>query len=146
MSFGFGIGDFIAIGQLAHSLYKDVYLIARGAPEEIRVLMGEIAILSQSIDLLIQELENPDSILIRAGETRVTMVNQVMMQAKGTLHELESFAKKHDFNVGAGEKPRYKRVWDKVKFAREKSSVDALRLKVQYHNGNMNLLLTSVAR
>ena len=77
MSFGFAVGDFIAVGQLAQSLYKDVYLVARGAPEEVRLLMSEIAILSHSIDLLIEEVKSPTSTLILAGESRVNMVNEV---------------------------------------------------------------------
>jgi hypothetical protein len=47
MSFGFAVGDSIAVGQLAQSLYKDVYLVARGAPEEVRLLVSEVAILSK---------------------------------------------------------------------------------------------------
>jgi hypothetical protein len=146
MNFGFSVGDFIAISSLAHSLYRDIYLVARGAPEEVHVLMGEIAVLSQSIDLLIRETEDPDSILVRAGESRVKLVNNVVMQTSLTLKDLEAFAKKYDFGAKTGERPKFKRVWDKVKFAREKSSIDALRTKVQYHNGIMNLLLTSVGK
>jgi hypothetical protein len=35
MSFGFSVGDFIAVGSLAHKLYEDIYLVAPGAPEEL---------------------------------------------------------------------------------------------------------------
>src|SRR5436190_2590798 len=39
-----------------------------------------------------------------------------------------------------------KRAWDKLMWATEESSVDALRAKVAYHNGVMNLLLTSAGK
>jgi phosphomevalonate kinase len=146
MSFGFSIGDFIAVSQLAHRLYKDVFLVARGAPKELQILMGEIALLSQSINLLIDEIKNPDSILVRAGEGRVDMVNRIMMQANATLKDLEKFADKYDFSAKAGERAKVKRVWDKVRFARELSSLDELRKKVQDHNGKMILLLTSAGK
>jgi hypothetical protein len=146
MSFGFALSDFIAVGQLAQSLYKDVYLVARGAPEEVRLLMSEIAILSQSIDLLIEEVKSPTSTLIRAGESRVNMVNEVMKQANATLKDLEKFAKKYDFGDKEGGRAKLKRTWDKLKFAREKSTIDELRTKVQYHNGAMNLLLTAAGK
>ncbi|KAE9369869.1 hypothetical protein N431DRAFT_345022 [Stipitochalara longipes BDJ] len=143
MSFGFGIGDFIAVSQLAHRLYKDVFLVARDAPKELQTLMCEIALLSQSIDLLIEEVKNPNSILVRAGEVRVDMVNRVMMQANATLKDLEKFANKYEFGEKAGERRKVKRVWDKFKFARELSSLNELRKKVQDHNGTLMLVLTS---
>ena len=62
------------------------------------------------------------------------------------MKSLEKFAKEYDFGPRAGEKAKYKRIWDRVKFAKEKSSVDALRMKVQYHNGTINLLLTSAGK
>lgn len=143
MSFGFAIGDFIAVGQLAQSLYKDVYLVAL---EELRLLLSEMATLSQSINLLIEEVKSPTSTLIRAGESRVKMVNEMMKQANATLKDLERFAKKYDFGDREGGRAKLKRTWDKLKFAREKSSIDELRSKVQYHNGAMNLLLTSAGK
>ena len=56
MSFGFSIGDSIAAGELARRLYREFYLVAREAPEELKLLMTEVGALSQSIDFLIDEV------------------------------------------------------------------------------------------
>lgn len=61
MSFGFSVGDCIAVSSLAHQLYKDIYLVARGAPEELQLLKSEIGTLPLSIQLLIEELNDENS-------------------------------------------------------------------------------------
>ena len=38
MPFGLGIGDFIATGELAERLYKEIIQVARQAPEEVKDL------------------------------------------------------------------------------------------------------------
>jgi hypothetical protein len=81
MSFGFSVGDFIEITSLAHQLYNDVYLVARGAPDELQLLNNEIGVLALSLDLLIQEVKDRDSTLVRAGESRLRMVGEVMKAA-----------------------------------------------------------------
>jgi hypothetical protein len=144
MSFGFGVGDFIAVASLAHQLYNDVYLAARGAPDELQLLNSEIGVLALSMDLLIQEVKDKDSTLVRAGESRMRMVGDVMKAANATLTDLELFAKKYDFNSSNARKG--KRIWDRVKFATEVKSVDALRTRVSMHNTRMNLLLTSAGK
>jgi hypothetical protein len=80
MSFGFSVGDFIAVASLAHQLYNDVYLVARGAPDELQLLNSEIGVLALSIDLLIQEIKDKDSTLVRAGESRMRMVGERMLR------------------------------------------------------------------
>ena len=145
MSFGFSIGDFIAISSLAHQLYKDIFLVARGAPEELQTLNNEIGVLSLSVDLLIQEVKDENSTLVRAGETRMRMVGEVMKQANATLKDLEAFSKKYEFKDLAG-KSKGRRIWDRLKFSTELSSVDALRAKITRHNTTMNLLLTSAGK
>lgn len=53
MSFSFSIGDFIAVGDLAYRLYRDVYEVARAAPAEVRELERELeresSMLSQAL-------------------------------------------------------------------------------------------------
>jgi hypothetical protein len=144
MSFGFSVGDFVAVASLAHQLYNDIYLVARGAPEELQLLNSDIGVLALSIDLLIQEVKDGDSTLMRAGEIRMRMVGELMKAANATLKDLELFAKRYDFNSSSARKG--KRIWDRVKFATEVRSIDALRARITMHNTRMNLLLTSAGK
>ncbi|KAF4624065.1 hypothetical protein G7Y89_g14107 [Cudoniella acicularis] len=142
MSFGFSIGDFVAAAQVAHQIYNDIYLVARGAPEALQLLNSEIGMLALSLDLMIEEIKNPGSPLVLAGEKRSQMVNEIIKQTNSTLKDLELFAKRYDFNKRNGQS-RARRAWDRAKWALEAKSVDGLRAQITRHNGSMNLLLTS---
>ena len=128
MSFGFAIGDFIAVGQLAWTLYRDCYTIARGAPQEFQLLLGEISTLSNSLKILQEEVSDPGSTLVRAGEDRVRMVNEMVSRINLTLKELQKVAKKYEI-LGTGSKG--KQIWVKFKWSVEFTSIDSLRSKVR---------------
>jgi len=91
MSFGFSIGDFIAAGELAERLYKEIYLVARHASQELLQLQSEVATLSMSINLLVAEVQDKDTVLARSGKDRVDTVNSVLKDTKKTI--LRNFRK-----------------------------------------------------
>lgn len=147
MSFGFGVGDFIAVGQLAERLYKDIYLLAQHASQELLALQSEVATLNMSINLLIAEIKDENSTLARSGEERINTVNGVLADTKKTLLELEKFSQ--SFAPGhkkAGAFGKVKSALNRTKFALELPKVDALRARLQYQNGTLNLLLMSAGK
>ena len=70
MSFGFSATDFVQVGQLAWTLYRECYKVARGAPQEFQLLVGEISTLSNSLTILQEEVKDPESTIVQAGEDR----------------------------------------------------------------------------
>jgi len=70
MSFGFGIGDFIAIGNLVWKLYKDYYLVFRKAPKEIELIKDELSNLNNIIRVLRDDIEIPFLVIRMAGLER----------------------------------------------------------------------------
>jgi hypothetical protein len=145
MSFGVSFGDFVAAGQLAQSLYRDIYKVARHAPEEVQILGKELAIFSQSIDLLNSEAQDDESILKQAGEDRVSLTNNIVSEAEVTLRALESILCKHELRGDPKcMRGKLRFAWDRFRFALDFASINKLRGKLQYHNGLINLLLTSV--
>ena len=145
MSFGFSVGDFLAALQLAKTLYTEVFLVAKGAPEALYVLKGEIADLTLAIGLLVEHANNPESALSKAGPDFVDRVNGVMERTYTTLKGLEEFAKKYNFDKASGRK-KYKIVWDKFQWAMNVSSIDGFRSKIQYHSDLINLILTAAGK
>jgi hypothetical protein len=146
MSFGISIGEFIAIEQLAEQLYKDVCLV-RHAPQELLALQNEVATLHMSINLLIADIKDKTSTLGRSGEERVNTVNGVLAETKKTLLELEKFSQ--NFSGGqrnAGAFGKVKSVLNKTKFVLEFPKIDALRARLQYQNGTLNLLLMGAGK
>jgi hypothetical protein len=127
MSFGFAIGDFVAVGQLAFTLYRDCFMVAKGAPQEFQALKGELSNLHNTLKILEEELKNPKSILVEAGEDRVRMVKEMVSGINVTLKQLEKVAAKYGI-LGDGSKGR--KIWVKFKWSVDLSSVDSLRNKV----------------
>jgi hypothetical protein len=56
MSFGFSVGDFIAVGQLAFRLYRDCFMVTKGAPQEFQALTGELSNLHNTLKVLEEEV------------------------------------------------------------------------------------------
>lgn len=129
MSFGFGVGDFLAVTELAWNLYRYCYVVARGAPQEFQLLLQEITSLSQSIQLLQEEAKDPNSTLVRAGDARIIMVKEMMGRVEVTLRELEKHAKKYE-KLGDSTRAKRKQMWSKFKWSVDATNLDSLRNKV----------------
>ena len=130
MSFGFAVGDFIAVGDLAHRLWRDVYSVARAAPQDLKELSSELSVLSQSISILVEDLNNPNSTLIMAGDSRVKLVTETMAGAKETLTKLQDFAKKHGA-IRTDDRSKVKKAFDRLRYAKDASALNSLRSKVR---------------
>lgn len=128
MSFGFSVGDFVSVGQLAWTLYRDCYMVARGAPQEFQLLLNEIQTLHGSLKILQDEIGNPESVLVLGGENRVRMVNDVVSQITTTLTSLSKMAKKHKL-LGSDASKR-KQLWARISWSIELSNINKLRSKV----------------
>lgn len=147
MSAGFSVGDFAAAAELAEQLYADVYLVARHASPELLHLQSEVATMSMSLNLLLAEVKDDESVLAQSGKERVDTVNSVLASTTGVLNDIDRLSKQFTFmQTKAGVLGKPKAVWDRVKFARDLRRVDALRAKLQYQNGIINLLLISAGK
>lgn len=130
MSFGFGVGDFVAVTELAWNLYRHCYVVARGAPQEFQLLLQEIAMLSKSIQLIQEEAKDPNSTLVRSGPDRINMVREVVGRVEETLKELRKHAQKYE-KLGDNSRGKRKQLWDKFKWSVDATNLDSLRNKVR---------------
>lgn len=115
------------IDIVPQKLYHGCYKVARGAPHEVQLLADEMKTLSSSLSILQAEAKDPDSILVKAGEDRVRLVNDMVHGIGETLKKLEKAAEKYGMLVSSSKR---KQVWTKFKWSMELSSIDALRNKV----------------
>lgn len=129
MSYGFGIGDFLAVGNLAYVLYNDLIKVARGAPEEFRLLVHELTTLHTMMRSFDEEFKNKDSVLARAGQDRHKLIGEILARINTTLKALNVCFEKHR-NLGSTARKGIKRSWDKIKWALDVKDVDELRSKV----------------
>ncbi|SCO84157.1 uncharacterized protein FRV6_08284 [Fusarium oxysporum] len=145
MSFGFGVGDFIAVGELCWKIYSRVYKVSRDAPEELRALIQELGNLSNTVNLLNEEVRDREDWIKRAGERRLEYTCKVMSQARETLEKMDRLANKYaelgtgDSSEGSKRSLRIK--WNRIKYALEVSSINELRSKFMSYNFYLTLLL-----
>ena len=130
MSSEFGVGDFLAVSQLAFTLYRQCYLVARSAPQEFQSLVVELTTLSTSIRLLQDEVADENSVLVRSGEDRLKMMKEMINRVEETLKQLEKIAGKYTKLLDPG-RSKARKAWDKVKWSAEMADIDALRNKVR---------------
>ncbi|KAA8911289.1 ankyrin repeat-containing domain protein [Sphaerosporella brunnea] len=142
MSFGFSVGDFITVSSLVWELYSKYSPGMRYAPQEFQLLVKELGTLRLTFQMLEEEANDPESILVVSGEDRVKMVKQTIGNVEETLKALAAFSKKYD-KLGDKNRPKWKQIWAKFTWTAEMAEMDALRNKINYHNGILNLLLIS---
>jgi hypothetical protein len=135
MSFGFGIGDVIAVGELCWKLYSQVYKVSRDAPEELRGLNQELGNFHNTIRLLLEELKDKDSVLLNSGDVRIDTVRRIVSHSEETLKKMQQLSERHaDLQTSSTtpEKRRRLRIyWDRLKYTRELHNINDLRSKVK---------------
>ena len=95
MSFGFGIGDFIAVSQLARTMHTKYIPAMRNAPQEFRILVDEVGRLHLLTGILVDKLnEDPESLL--TPPERKQTLESIVGRVQATLGELEKSVKKFD--------------------------------------------------
>lgn len=144
MSFGFGVGDFLAVGELAWTLYKDVYLVAQAAPQEVHQLEIQLSTLKNSLDILKEDFADEDSIVQRAGPERLKAAEDILKGVYETLQDLQiittKYKKKFDSSRG-----KLKRGWDKIGFAiTDAKEIDGIRSKVRTR-GKKSMIMANIS-
>ena len=91
--------------------------------------MKEVETLATSLKILQEEIEDPESILMRAGEHRIRTVNELVDSIFLTLKQLEKTAKKYEI-LGVDTGSKRHQVWTKFKWSIDSPAVDGLRGKV----------------
>jgi hypothetical protein len=134
MSFGYSVGDFIAIGQLIWSVYK----ACKGAPGEFQELSRELSTLYTILHELEDDAKTPTSLLNRHGPGRKLELDTLIGNLSTTLKQVEDIVKRYH-SLGRDQK----KTWDRVKFA-TKDMVD-LRSKLQFHINGINLFIGSLS-
>ncbi|ERF69902.1 hypothetical protein EPUS_05446 [Endocarpon pusillum Z07020] len=133
MSFGFAIGDFVALGRLAWGLYKQ----CKGASAEFAEVCHEVLSIHTALRELEDEAQNEDSILNRAGKGRQKELNNILQNCTEVLGQLEMLVTRYR-SLGTSQR----KVWDRIKFGDE--GIQVIRNKLVLHTSTLTLFLTSL--
>ena len=115
MSFGFGIGDFMAVGQLAWQVYRK----CKTAPSEFKTISSQLIslhIVIKDVNETIEEWELP--------EAKKSDLLQIGEDSKETLNELDQLLKKYS-NLGM----KSSRTLDRLRYPRADTAELRARLE-----------------
>jgi hypothetical protein len=128
MALNIEIDEIDVLSDLAWSLYQDGFRVARLSPE-LQQLLGEVSVLAHSTKILKEDVKDPGSVLVQAGEERIRSVNGLLAEIKITLSEVEKiFEGRESFLDGTNAKKRS--LWAKLKSSTGFSTAYSVRRKV----------------
>ncbi|KAH6724320.1 hypothetical protein BKA61DRAFT_665023 [Leptodontidium sp. MPI-SDFR-AT-0119] len=131
MSFGFSVGDFIAVGRLVLNLYN----ACKDAPGEFREINGKLSSLHIILCDLAEQALDPTSLLIRRGKNRGPEWREIRLNLEATLCELQDLVDRY--------RTMGRSAWRRVRLASE--NLSELRAKLGFHLGVINVFLDSLA-
>lgn len=131
MSFGFAIGDIVALGNLAWNLYKQ----CKNASAEFKEVQNEVLSLHAAVKELQDEAENEESILNRAGLGRKKELIDNIQNCTEVLAQLEDLLTRFN-SLGT----KRKKVFDVLKFGSQ--GLQEIRQKLMLHTSSLTLFLT----
>jgi hypothetical protein len=125
MSFGFSVGDFVAVGQLAWNVYKS----CKNAPTSFNNLSSEVLALHAV-------LREADEILSgnKLPDTSRGRLDVIMTGSRGVLNDLQVLLDKYQ---GLGSKTR--RTFDRLNWQSE--DIAGLRLRLISHTGLLSAFM-----
>ena len=130
MSFGYGVGDFLAVSKLAWKVYKDY----RGAPEDFSNISDEIKSLHIIVDRHKDEFQNKT-----LNPDEETQLREILQGCTNVLEDLDRLRIKYmSLGSAPGSSPQ---AIDRIKWSQE--NVAELRARL---SSNTALLNTFIAR
>jgi hypothetical protein len=134
MSFGYSVGDFVAIGNLTWTIYR----ACKDAPGEFQELARELGTLHTILHELEDEAKRPTSLLNRRGSSRKAELDTLLRNSSNVLKQIEDIVDRYH-SLGRDQR----RTWDRVKFATE--DLVALRTKLSFHINGINLFISGLS-
>jgi len=117
MSFGYSVGDFLAILQLT----KHIVEACRDGPPEFHELNREIKSFEIVVQRISTDAKNPQSRLNRKGTARKKDFDQIVANCKITMEEIRKFVDNHSAidGSGGGAAGAVRKVWDSYQVGSE---------------------------
>jgi hypothetical protein len=131
MSFGFGVGDFLSVGQLVLRLYN----ACEGAPEEFQELRRDLSSIHIVLSGLESQVADPSSLLRQICGDRNPEWMQLRTNLEATLEELEDLVQRY--------RKMGRKAWLRVQLGLK--DLNNLRGKLTIHLAAINALFGSAS-
>ncbi|CAG7937923.1 unnamed protein product [Penicillium salamii] len=137
VSFGFGVGDFLAILKLANTVRKQF----KDAPGQFKSISDDVKLLSN----VLRDIEDDDP-SENLKEAQKDQLNEISRSCTGILSELHAIINKHQ-SLDKSAQPSIKKVGDRVwkRFNWDQKEISDFRQRLSTNIDSFNLFLTHVA-
>ncbi len=140
MSFGFSIGDFVNLIQIASRVVRDSQK-ACGAYDELTHEVSSLHIVLQRLKTKIQKPESP---LNRSGDLCQNELQSILISCEELLKTLETILTK--YNALGQEERSGRKLWQRIRFGNgEMQDLTILRAKLVYYTSALSLFLNMVS-
>ncbi|CZR50187.1 uncharacterized protein PAC_00059 [Phialocephala subalpina] len=140
MSFGYSVGDFLALTQLAYKVVQSSRK-ACGAHDELTRDVTNLHIMLQRLEL---EKSRPESLLNRSDDNRREELADLSSGCHRVLRVLSQILEK--YNALSDEQRSVKKLWQKIRFGNdEMQDLGEIRLKVSTYSSAITLFLNLLA-
>jgi hypothetical protein len=136
MSFGYSVGDFVLLTQLAWTVVDN----SRKACGERNELARETNNLHMVLRRLSEEVSKPDSLLSVGTDDRLDEIRNIARECRRLLRALDKQLVK--YNALTGEKRSFAKLWQQVKFGNGMmKNLSDVRLKVSSYTSTLTLYI-----
>lgn len=145
MTSSFSPTEFLHTSDRAWNLYRHCYTVAQTATRKLDILLPGLTTLSQSIQHLQEECDDPTSTLVTSGRAWIYAVKGIVRHAETTLVNIERYANRCE-RLGDPSRAMRSQKWDfckaafdgrKMKKLERQVSPDAVHLHM---NGGADVL------
>ena len=142
MAFNWGVGDILAIAKMSWDLYHGCYVVARGAPDDYRQMVNELASLQGVLRTLRDDTSSDSGYLQRLDENRKEMLGRCLQSSSDTLKGLEKITVKYR-QLGLSDGPQF---WTKIKWSTKQKEISQLKSKIMVNTCNLSLCMSSIGK
>jgi hypothetical protein len=136
MSFGFSIGDFVALIQLAHRTYRN----CQKAGDEYVEIAREIRSLHSVLKILHAESKSSKSVVFKQDPGSAAELLSTIRGCRSVLDEIDITLMKYkdlDLNNGAASTSAAKKLWHKIRFGSKVEELGVIRGKLIAHTSTL---------
>lgn len=132
----------LAVTKLAWDLYHNCFLVARGAPEDFRQLVNELASLQLVLRSLRDDISSDRSFLDRLAKTRKEALERALSTCLDTLRRLQKLVSEYSGLASSDGL----QLWRKLKWVTKQTTISGLKSKIMAHTCLISLCMSSIGK
>jgi hypothetical protein len=144
MSFGFAIGDLIAVTDLAWKLHQNCYKVLQDCPQEIKDISRDLATVYGVLKHIQEDLKSNNSSIKAHGEGREKLLQTMTANLNATLEELQKLIS--SFHPLAADASMRKQLCEKLRWLGKQKKISKIRLDITFQISSFNLMLASMGK